>query len=164
MNGQKFRRAVGATRLACTQQTRRGMHTSIFSHTQMTTRAGGLDHVRVESGRDRARKMQTDSTNNFQQFLNGCRSQRVIQCNLVLAVYPLTTDRVAGDPRELSVELTKLSPRRRRFSAGLNVTDTPRHTYIDFPTYSDDHPSRQSGSCPSRERSRTSTKDTDGHY
>ena len=35
-----------------------------------------------------------------------------------------------------------ISPRRRRFSAGLHATDTLRHAYIDFLTYSDDHPSR----------------------
>ena len=31
-------------------------HTSIFSHTQMTTRAGSLVYVRVESGRERVRR------------------------------------------------------------------------------------------------------------
>ena len=51
------------------------MHTSIFSHTQETTRAGSLVYVRVESGRERARKTLTDYTDNFQQFLNGCRPQ-----------------------------------------------------------------------------------------
>ena len=40
-----------------TQQTHCGMHTSIFSHTQMTTRAGSLVYVRVESGRERARRI-----------------------------------------------------------------------------------------------------------
>ena len=52
----QFRRVVGASRLACTQQTHCGMHTSIFSPTQDTTRAGSLDYVRVESGRERARR------------------------------------------------------------------------------------------------------------
>ena len=50
----QFRRVAGASRLACTQQTHCGMHTSIFSHTQMTTRAGSLVYVRVESGCKRA--------------------------------------------------------------------------------------------------------------
>ena len=57
-----------------------------------------------------------------------------------------------------------ISPRRRRVSAGLHATDTLWHAYIDFLTYSDDHPSRQSGLCPSWERSRTSTKDINGLY
>jgi hypothetical protein len=48
----RFRRGAGASRLACTQQTHCGMHTSFFSHTQMTTRAGSLVYVRVESGRE----------------------------------------------------------------------------------------------------------------
>ena len=52
----QFRRVAGASRLACTQQTHCGMHTSIFSPTQDTTRAGSLDYVRVESGRERARR------------------------------------------------------------------------------------------------------------
>ena len=56
MNWPQFRRVAGASRLACTQQTHCGMHTSIFSHTQMTTRAGSLVYVRVESGCERARR------------------------------------------------------------------------------------------------------------
>ena len=58
-------------RLACTQQTHCGMHASIFSHTQMTTRAGSLVYVRVESGRDRAHKEICGPTDHFQQFWNG---------------------------------------------------------------------------------------------
>ena len=46
----QFCRVAGASRLAGTQQTHCGMH--IFSHTQMTTRAGSLVYVRVESGCD----------------------------------------------------------------------------------------------------------------
>ena len=52
----RFRLGAGASRLACTQQTHCGMHTSIFSHTQMTTQAGSLVYVRVESGRERVRR------------------------------------------------------------------------------------------------------------
>ena len=47
----RFRRVAGGSHLACTQQTHCGMHASIFSHTQTTTRAGSLGHARVESGR-----------------------------------------------------------------------------------------------------------------
>ena len=36
----RFRRVAGSARLACTQQTHCGMHASVFSHTQTTTRAG----------------------------------------------------------------------------------------------------------------------------
>ena len=35
--------------------------------------------------------------------------------------------------------------RRRHVSAGLHATDTLWHACIDFLTYSDDHPSQQSG-------------------
>ena len=52
----RFHLGAGASRLACTQQTHCGMHTLIFSHTQMTTRAGSLVYVRVESGRERVRR------------------------------------------------------------------------------------------------------------
>ena len=52
----RFRRGAGASWLACTQQTHCGMHVSIFSHTQMTTRAGSLVYVRVKSGRERVRR------------------------------------------------------------------------------------------------------------
>ena len=52
----QFRRVAGASQLVCTQQTHCGMHTSIFSHTQMTTQAGSRVYVRVESGRERARR------------------------------------------------------------------------------------------------------------
>ena len=48
----QFRRVAGASRLACTQRTYCGMRTSIFSHTQMTTRAGSLVYVRMERGRE----------------------------------------------------------------------------------------------------------------
>ena len=47
----------------------------------------------------------------------------------------------------------RIPPRRRRDSTGLHAADTLRHACIDFFTYSDDHPSRLSGLCPSRERS-----------
>ena len=67
-------------------------------------------------------------------------------------------------PTRIDLRIDPISPRRRRVSAGLHATDTLWHAYIDFLTYSDDHPSRQSGLCPSRERSRTSTKDIDGLY
>ena len=43
---------AGPSQLACTQQTHCDMHASIFSHTQMTTRADSLVYVRVESGCD----------------------------------------------------------------------------------------------------------------
>ena len=44
-------------------------------------------------------------------------------------------------------------PRHQHVWAGLHAADTLRHARIDFFTYSDDHGSRQSGLCPSRERS-----------
>ena len=49
MNWPNFA-ASPAHRPVCTQQTHCGTYASIFSHIQMTTRAGSL---RVESGRDR---------------------------------------------------------------------------------------------------------------
>ena len=67
-------------------------------------------------------------------------------------------------PTRIDLRIDPISPRRRRVSAGLHATDTLYHAYIDFLTYSDNHPSRQSGLCPSRERSRTSTKDINGLY
>ena len=67
-------------------------------------------------------------------------------------------------PTRIDLRIDPISPRRRRVSAGLHATDTLHHAYIDFLTYSDNHPSRQSGLCPSRERSRTSTKDINGLY
>ena len=45
-------------------------------------------------------------------------------------------------PTRIDLWIDPISPRRRRFSAGLHATDTLRHAYIDFLTYSDDHPSR----------------------
>ena len=47
MNWTVFQRVAGVSRLACMQQTHYGMHALIFSHTQMTTRAGSLVYVRV---------------------------------------------------------------------------------------------------------------------
>ena len=67
-------------------------------------------------------------------------------------------------PTRIDLWIDPISPRRRRVSAGLHATDTLWHAYIDFLTYSDDHRSRQSGLCPSRERSRTSMKDINGLY
>ena len=52
MKWPRFRRVTGPSRLACTQQTHCGIHASIFSHTRMTTRAGSLVYVRVESSCD----------------------------------------------------------------------------------------------------------------
>ena len=51
MNWPDFAGVAGTLRLACTQQTHCGMQASIFLHTRMTTRAGSLVYVRVESGR-----------------------------------------------------------------------------------------------------------------
>ena len=45
-------------------------------------------------------------------------------------------------PMRIDLRIDPIWPRRRRFSAGLHATDTLRHAYIDFLTYSDDHPSR----------------------
>ena len=67
--------------------------------------------------------------------------------------------RTIGSPvthENIDLRIDPISPRRRRVSAGLHATDTLWHAYIDFLTYSDDYPSRQSGLCPSRERSRMS--------
>ena len=57
-------------------------------------------------------------------------------------------------PREFTYDCTWF--RRRHVSAGLHATDALRHVCIDYFTYSDDHRSRQSGLCPSRERLRSS--------
>ena len=48
-----------------------GMHASIFSHTQTTTRAGSLVYVRVGSGSYRAGEDICGPTDHFQQFRNG---------------------------------------------------------------------------------------------
>ena len=45
-------------------------------------------------------------------------------------------------PTRIDLWIYPISPRRRRFSAGLHATDTLRHAYIDFLTYSGDHPCR----------------------
>ena len=45
-------------------------------------------------------------------------------------------------PTRIDLWIDPISPRRRRFSAGLHATDTLRHAYVDFLTSSDDHPSR----------------------
>ena len=45
-------------------------------------------------------------------------------------------------PTRIDLWIDPISPCRWRFSAGLHATDTLRHAYIDFLTYSGDHPSR----------------------
>ena len=64
----RFRRIADACWSACTQQTHCGMHASIFSHIQMTTRAGSLVHVRVESSHDQPGKDISGPTDPFQLF------------------------------------------------------------------------------------------------
>ena len=58
-----------------------------------------------------------------------------------------------------------ISPRRRHYIIRLACTQrkqnyTLRHACIEFLTYSDDHPSRMSGLCPSREQSQRGYKRT----
>ena len=55
-----------------------GMHASIFSHIQITTRAGSLFYVWVGSGSWRAGKDISGLTNQLRPFLNGSGPQRVI--------------------------------------------------------------------------------------
>ena len=43
----------------------------------------------------------------------------------------------------------------------LHAADTLLHACIDFLTYSDDHPSRQSGLCPSGERLGSNRRDVE---
>ena len=45
-------------------------------------------------------------------------------------------------PTRIDLWIDPISPRRRHFSAGLRATHTLRHAYIDFLTYSGDHPCR----------------------
>ena len=68
-------------------------------------------------------------------------------------------------PTRIDPRIDPISPRApaRLGLACTQQTHCGLHN-IDFLTYSDDHPSRQSGLCPSRERSRTSTKDINGLY
>ena len=66
---------------------------------------------------------------------------------------------VTGDPRELTYELARF----RRFADASRLacrqqTHCGMHACIDFHTYSNDHPSRQSGLCMSGVRSRTNTR------
>ena len=63
-------------------------------------------------------------------------------------------------PTRIDLRIDPISPRRRRVSAGLHATDTLCHAYIDFLTYSDNHPSRQSGLCP---ESRAVANEYEGH-
>ena len=71
----------------------------------------------------------------------------------------LTLSRPLGHiwPTRIDLWTDLISPRGRRCSAGLHTADTLWHACIDFLTYSDDHPSWQSGLCPSAERSRSTT-------
>ena len=74
----RFRHAGVAFRLACTQQTRRSMHASIFSHTQSIMRAGSLDYASSGERNDRAEtRKYEDFTDHFQQFWNSCGRKRV---------------------------------------------------------------------------------------
>ena len=57
-------------------------------------------------------------------------------------------------PTRIHESLAPILPRRRPVSAGLH-TACGMHASIFF-TYSDDHSSRRSGSCPSRDRSLSS--------
>ena len=74
---------------------------------------------------------------------------------LILSYILLTLSRPLGIilPKRIHPEIPPISPRRRRDWAGLHAADTVRHASIDFFTYLDDQGSRQSGLCPSRERS-----------
>ena len=58
-------------------------------------------------------------------------------------------------PTRIDLWTGPISPHGRRCPAGLHTTDTLWHACIDFLTYSDYHPSRQSGLCPSGERSQS---------
>ena len=55
--------------------------------------------------------------------------------------------------KRIHLGIPPILQRRRRVSTGLHTADTLRHARIDCFTFSDDHGSRQSGLCPSRERS-----------
>ena len=70
---------------------------------------------------------------------------------------PLTT---VGHIRPTRIDLRTdpISPLRPRVSASLHAADTLWHACIDFLAYSDDHASRQSGLCPSGERSRSTER------
>ena len=74
------------------------------------------------------------------------------------------TDWVAGDTRELTYELTRFRRITGAFRLTCTKTDTLWHACIDFLTYSDDHPSQQSGLCPSGERSQRAREDISGLY
>ena len=78
----------------------------------------------------------------------------------VFSKFPYNPLRTVGHIRPTRIDLwtDPISPRRPRVSASLHAADTLWHACIDFLTYSDDHASRQSGLCPSGERSRSSTR------
>ena len=78
MNWSEFTCVACASRLACTRQTHFGVHASLLSHTQTTTRDGSLVYVQVESGRDRADEDISGPTDQFQLFWNCYERQRVI--------------------------------------------------------------------------------------
>ena len=74
----RFCHVAGLSRQACMQQTHSGMHASIISHTQFTTRAGSLVYIWVGSGGDQTGEDICGPTDHFQQFWNGYGRQRVI--------------------------------------------------------------------------------------
>ena len=58
-------------------------------------------------------------------------------------------------PTTIHLQIHPISTRRQHVSAGLHATDTLWHPFFK---YLDNHPSRQSGLCPSQERSQSSTQ------
>ena len=74
--------------------------------------------------------------------------------------FAITLSRLLGHILTTRIDLwtDPISPRGRCCPAGLHTADTRWHACIEFLTYSVYHPSRQSGLCPSGERSGSTTR------
>ena len=146
----------GAFELACIQQTvtHCGMHASIFSHTWTTRGAGSLVYVRVGSGRFLAGEDICGATDHFQRFWNDCGRKRVIQLLrrpvLNNPLTPIGSNSTQENSPRNSLDFAAIAG---AFELACMQHDTLRHACIDFFTYLNDQGSRQSGLCPSRERS-----------
>ena len=80
--------------------------------------------------------------------LSGNRKKRVPLKIWKIMLPSITMLRWIGRIRPTRIH--PISSRHRSVSTGLHAIDTLWHACIDFATYSDDHPSRQSGLCPNR--------------
>ena len=130
----RFRRVAGSAWLACTQQTHCGMHASIFSHTRMTTRAGSLVYVRVESGRVRAREENMRIYRSFPAVLKWLWTSKGLYNASSVMLNNLLTSKGRFRSTRIYLWTDSISPCHRLCSAGLHTTDTLWHACIDFLT------------------------------